>query len=213
MIHLSKRNTKLVKTSGQAYKVIGWGLPADHTFGAGMNTCPAATACKAVCYAKQGRYVMGAARDNRLSNLDESQAPAFVADMIRSLRASRSFNVVRVHDSGDFYSQEYLDRWYEIARAMPNRIFYAYTKRMDLDLWSGKPDNFRLVQSLGGKHDKLVDMSRPHSRIFATVAARDAAGYADGNVNDIPAIEGVVNIGLVYHGVKKLTAAQAKYFG
>ena len=213
MIHLSKRNSKLVKTSGEIYKVIGWGIPADHNFGAGMNTCPAATACKAVCYAKQGRYVMGAAVTNRLDNLDESQAPAFVANMIKSLRSARSFNVIRVHDSGDFYSQEYLDRWYAVARALPDKIFYAYTKRMDLDLWTNKPDNFRLVQSLGGKHDKRVDLSKPHSRIFATVAARDAAGYVDGNINDIPAIEGERCIGLVYHGVRKLTAAQAKYFG
>jgi hypothetical protein len=34
----------------------------------------------------------------------------------------------------------------------------------------------------------------------------------DGNINDLPAILGDVKIGLTYHGVKKLTDAQSKFF-
>jgi len=52
----------------------------------------------------------------------------------------------------------------------------------------------------------------PHSRIFADDEARINAGYVDGNVNDVPAIEGIVQIGLVYHGQKKMTESQKKYF-
>jgi hypothetical protein len=89
--------------------------------------------------------------------------------------------------------------------------FYAYTKSMHLDL-TGAPANFKVTQSLGGKHDALVNLGKPHSRIFSTDDDRIAAGYVDGNVDDSPAIEGVVSIGLVYHGVKNLTPAQKKFF-
>lgn len=213
MVHLSNGNSKLVKTSGETVKVIGFGLPADVSFGDGKNTCPGALACRAVCFAKQGTYRFPAVKASRMANLDATMGDGFVADMITALKRRRSFNTIRIHDSGDFYSQEYYNAWCEIARAFPDRIFYAYTKSLNLDLWSGKPDNLRITQSLGGRWDKLVDLSKPHSRIFATHAAREAAGYVDGNVSDLPAIEGEVKIGLVYHGGRNLTPAQAKFFG
>jgi hypothetical protein len=68
------------------------------------------------------------------------------------------------------------------------------------------------VQSLGGKYDDQVDLTKPHSRIFSTDEDRINAGYVDGNINDLPAILGDVKIGLTYHGVKKLTDAQSKFF-
>ena len=212
MIRLSTNNGKLVKTSGETYKVIGFGIPADHAF-AGGNTCPSALACRAVCFAKQGTYRFPAVKAARMANLDATLTASFIPDTIAALRRKPSYNVVRIHDSGDFYSQAYYDAWCEIARQLPNRVFYAYTKSLNFDLWTSKPDNLRIVQSLGGKHDKLVDLSRPHSRIFASHAAREAAGYVDGNVSDLPAIEGEVKIGLVYHGVRNLTPAQERYFG
>ena len=212
MIRLSTNNGKLVKTSGETMKVIGFGIPADYNF-AGGNTCPGASACRAVCFAKQGTYRFPAVKAARQANLHATMGASFIPDTIAALRRRRSYNVVRIHDSGDFYSQEYYDKWCEIARAFPQRIFYAYTKSLNLDLWTSKPDNLRIVQSLGGRHDKLVDLSKPHSRIFATHAAREAAGYVDGNVSDMPAIEGETRIGLVYHGVRNLTPAQERYFG
>lgn len=211
MIKWSKGNTKLEKTSGGAYNVIGFGIPADHTFN-GLNTCPGASACKAVCYAKQGRYRMPNVANSKLNNLEETLKASFVTNAVESLKKEKRYDTVRIHDAGDFYSQEYYDQWIDIARALPEHIFYAYTKALHLDLYSNLPENFRIVQSLGGKYDNLVDMNKPHSRIFATEAARLSAGYVDGNVNDVPAIEGDINIGLVYHGVKKLTLPQINYF-
>jgi hypothetical protein len=78
---------------------------------------------------------------------------------------------------------------------------------------SAIPQNLRITQSLGGKYDNLVNLGRSHSRIFSSHEAREAASYVDGNVNDIPAIEGDIAIGLVYHGGRNLTPAQTKFFG
>jgi Gene product 88 len=151
--------------------------------------------------------VMAARQDNLVASLSDT----FVEDMIKVLTSARSYNVIRIHDSGDFYNQTYLDKWSAIAAALPNRIFYAYTKAHHLS-FANVPANLRIVRSLGGRWDKLVNLEESHSRIFATHEAREQAGYVDGNVNDIPAIEGETRIGLVYHGTKKLTPAQASYW-
>jgi hypothetical protein len=210
-------NEKLNKANGNSYRILGYGIPADFDLDGG-NTCPGASACRGVCYAKQGRYMMPNVRDARRHNLDYflkyGPNEFFLMakqDLMRLTK--RTYNVVRIHDSGDFFSQEYLDCWKSIASAFPNVIFYAYTKSLHLDIESGRPNNLRIVQSLGGKFDKFVNYSLPHARIFASDAARERVGYVDGNVNDLPAIEGATCIGLVYHGIRKLTDAQKSYFG
>lgn len=210
------RNEKLTKTSRGRYNVVGFGTVADHNFkgknGEILNTCIGALACRAVCYAKQGAYVFPVVQKARKRNLKLSQQKNFVSLVVADLLRMRKVNTVRLHDAGDFYSQEYLEKWYEIAKALPELTFYAYTKSLHLD-FSKRPKNLRITQSLGGKYDKLVQLRKPHSRIFASHKARMAAGYKDGNRSDIPAIEGVVKIGLVYHGNKNLTDSQKKYFG
>jgi len=209
------KNEKLAKTSGGNWNIVGFGIPADHTFlDANLverNTCPGALACRPVCYAKQGGYRFPASIAARKHNLLLSQGSTFVADIVADLARMRSVNTVRIHDSGDFYSQEYFNKWADIARALPYLTFYAYTKSLNLDL-TDIPENFKVTQSLGGKHDALVDISKPHSRIFSSHDARIAAGYVDGNIDDSPAIQGLVQIGLVYHGNKNLTPAQEKFF-
>lgn len=210
------RNAKLRKTSRGKYDVVGFGTVADYNFkakdGKLLNTCHGALACRAVCYAKQGAYVFPAVQKARKRNLSLSQRKDFVRLIVSDLNRMRKVNTVRLHDAGDFYSQEYVDKWSEIAKALPHLTFYAYTKSLDLD-FSKVPENFKITQSLGGKFDKLVQLRKPHSRIFASHKARMAAGYKDGNRSDIPAIEGTVKIGLVYHGNKNLTDSQKKYFG
>lgn len=208
-------NEKLNKPNGDMYTIIGFGIPADYDFilnGEKQNTCPGALACRAVCYAKQGRYAMANVIEARKYNLDMSLRADFVDMVVADLKRFRKVNTVRIHDSGDFYNEEYYNKWCEIAKAMPHLTFYTYTKTINMNLWANKPENFKLTQSLGGKHDKLVNLNMPHSRIFSDNDARVNAGYEDGNVNDVPAIEGIVKIGLVYHGIKKMTDSQKKYF-
>jgi hypothetical protein len=214
-ISLSTGNEKLVKPNGGTYRILGWGVPADYDvvlMGTRFITCPGALACKDPCYAKQGNYLRGNVKRAKQGNLLASVLPGFVNNMIAEIKSRRTYNTIRIHDAGDFYSQEYFNKWCDIARALPDRIFYAYTKALHLDLWTDKPENLRIIQSLGGRWDNKVDLTKPHSRIFSSEAARDAAGYVDGNINDVPAIEGVTCIGLVYHGQKKLTLAQVNYF-
>jgi hypothetical protein len=213
----SKGNSKLNKDNGGVYNIVGFGIPANMNFvdkdGVKRNTCPSALACVDICYAQQGAYLWRTVHEAREFNLKESQEDTFVVKAIADLKRMKKANTIRIHDSGDFYSVNYYDKWCQIAKAFPEKIFYAYTKSLDFDLFSAKPDNLKITQSLGGKQDHLINLNLPHSRIFSSDEARVKAGYIDGNVNDTPAIEGEINIGLVYHGNKNLTEGQKKYFG
>lgn len=203
-INWSFGNSKLKKDG-----IVSFGLPALRSF-SGFVTCPQAGACASVCYARQGMYVMPNVRATRESNLNKSQESDFVQNAIDDLGKIKQ-KLIRVHDSGDFYNQAYLDKWIAIAVACPEKVFYAYTKSLHLD-FSRLPANFRIVQSCGGKLDAMIDTTKSHSRIFATETALAIAGYQDGSKSDELAINGIQKIGLVYHGSKKLSDKQIDLF-
>jgi hypothetical protein len=207
---MNKTAKVLAKHTGRRAKVVSFNLPAAIDFsvnGAKHNTCPKAGACKAVCYARQNTFVYPDAIRVRIDNLWSTMRPTFVDEMAEEIGKATH---VRIHDSGDFYSQQYLDSWIAIARKRPDVVFYAYTKSLHLN-WQAAPENLRIVQSEGGKLDALIDYSRPHSRIVVDVPS----GYVNGNAElaDVPAIDGTVRIALPYHGGRKLTDSQVRYFG
>lgn len=191
---------------------VSFGIPALESAD-GFKTCPMAGACAAVCYARQGMYIMPNVRASREFNLRviRDSVHEFIRLADEDLSGIKS-KLVRIHDSGDFFSQTYLDAWIFLARKHPAKTFYAYTKSLHLD-FSGLPGNFRVTQSEGGKLDASIDRKLSHSRIFSSDAARRAAGYGNGSNTDTLAVRGAVKIGLVYHGTKKLTDAQEKFFG
>jgi hypothetical protein len=74
--------------------------------------------------------------------------------------------VVRIHQAGDFYSQEYLDKWKSIARNVPDNRFYAFTKSFKLALWDNQPRNLVLLQSYGSRYDELIDKNKNTARVI-----------------------------------------------
>jgi hypothetical protein len=112
------------------------------------------------CYAASMEARHRNVRDARWHNFELLRACGSKDDMVRLILDSLSpfAGFVRVHDSGDFYSQEYFDAWVEVARRRPQTTFYAYTK--SLPYWVARlgeiPGNFVLTASLGGRHDSLV---------------------------------------------------------
>lgn len=170
-----------------------------------VSTCPARGACEKFCYATQGQQWMKSGYKRRVAGFKATLDPDFVTLMTAELISER-VRTMRIHDSGDFYSPEYLLKWAEIARRLPNVQFYAYTKQVVLfkKLASVLPDNIKLIQSLDGKFDRLIDTAFPHARIFGTLSELHAAGYTDTSESDLPAATpGVTRIGLVIHGNKK----------
>ena len=93
-----------------------------------------------------------------MHNLKCSTELVFPYKMMNILGDKRNLKYFRIHESGDFYSEDYVKKWYEIARALPAVTFYAYTKRNDIftkELLEEKPSNFKLTWSIDGLHDYL----------------------------------------------------------
>lgn len=196
----SDNNRKLKKTG-----TVSFSLPA-------IKACPMAGQCAAICYATQGTYVYPNVKAARQKNFNMAQfeRPYFEQALIHDLHLIKQTSI-RIHDSGDFFDQAYLDTWFRVMAQFPHKQFYAYTKSLHLQ-WDGAPKNFVRIQSQGGKLDHLIDRTKAHSRIFATDQDRLNAGYCDGNIDDSPAQRGEVLIGLVYHGTKNLTEHQREVF-
>lgn len=146
-------------------------LPAGHT-------CPGASACLTKASMDDGRIKDGPqqtfrcyaateefqnnAREMRWFNFELLRLCGGNVDVMmqliaRSLPANRT--LVRIHSSGDFFSQAYFDAWVNVAIAIPEIQFYAYTK--SLRFWVAQrhaiPANLLLTASRGGKFDWLID--------------------------------------------------------
>lgn len=135
-IHLSEGNIKSKCDDNTTF--LTWSLPS-------RKCCPYATEmCKKRCFAKKNETFKGV-RDSRERNLEETQKESFVRDMINHFEyhLQRPKNkdrqiIVRIHTSGDFYNQEYFDKWVQIAKhfKVDNRImFQAYTKSIRI-VWN-----------------------------------------------------------------------------
>jgi hypothetical protein len=198
-------NSKLAKLD-----TVSFNIPAFRSAD-GFQCCPKAGACATLCYARQGRYILPNVAASREFNLAivRGNLNRFVEMATEDLSKIKN-STVRVHDSGDFFSQPYMDAWFVIAKAFPDKKFYAYTKSLHLDR-KQQPKNFQIIQSVGGLMDDQINPRKSHSRIFSSVYQRRKAGYVDGNKDDKPAIDGVIKIGLVYHGVKNLKEGQKRW--
>lgn len=186
--YLSNGNTKLAKDG-----IWSWNLPAGHT-------CPGKGDCFGFCYAMTGHQAMGRAKEIRQDNFGTAERDDFVPKMNEALKSVG--DRIRVHDSGDFYSQDYVNKWADIAKANPHKNFYAYTKalHLNLDPLHSQP-NFKVIQSVGGNQDHKIDTSKPHAFIFPSHEALAAAGYANASDSDLAAMDkNNTKIGLVIHG-------------
>lgn len=185
-----------------------------------LNVCPSAGACKDLCYARNGTYrfsnVLAAHQRNLVMTLDDLDGwreamidelqrrkfrptgkPRFIDDRDRLELEGSTLEwadaggiAIRVHDSGDFYSDDYLAAWLDIAERVPDVLFYAYTKEIKRVRIAaserGLPHNFKIVYSLGGIDDHLLDLTTDrHAEVFPTLEAIDAAGYEDQTANDL----------------------------
>jgi hypothetical protein len=190
--------------------------------GRNINVCPQAGACATVCYARNGTYlfsnVIGKHKKNLAFILDDLEGwkQAMLLELgkkkMRPSGEPRSVQgvdpeltdpfirqwldtggkTVRIHDSGDFFSDEYTIAWMEIAEQVPDVLFYAYTKEVTRfrTIVEGKaPVNFRWLYSMGGKEDYLVKLEEErHADVFLSWDSMVEAGYVDQSASDLQAI-------------------------
>ena len=171
-LHFGNGNAKLDAA------IFTFSLPAGHS-------CPFARECLARanrqdgtirdglqsrfrCYAASMEARHPSVRRSRWRNFALLKSCGSKREMTRLILDSLSpfVRLLRVHDSGDFFSQDYFDAWMDAAKARPETTFYAYSKA--LPYWvrrlpqvgdgyePGRVPNLVLTASVGGSRDDLI---------------------------------------------------------
>lgn len=201
-MNLLTQNSKLKKTSkALSLRVFNFGIPA-YKSASGKLTCPMADECVKFCYAKKGAYIWGNVKPAFEKRYELSKTDDFISAMNAEIQAKKP-DYIRVHDSGDYYSKAYLDKWIEIAIHNPNVRFYSYTNMIEMFLNTSLPDNYDIIFSDSGKQKSLINpLKHRHTKIFSTSFALKEAGYADASSVDLMATKWFNNtnkVGLIFH--------------
>ena len=136
-------------------------------------------------------------------------------DLLRGLGALDSANLIqasipkgtlymRIHVSGDFFSQAYFDAWIIVAKSNPHILFYAYTK--SIGYWINRqndiPSNLVLTASIGGKLDLIAEINNlKTARVVYSVEEADALGLEIDH-DDSHAMIGGKSFALLIHGTQ-----------
>jgi hypothetical protein len=81
------------------------------------------------CYAEKAEKRFPAVKVSRDRNYNASLDHInFIVTILSEINKSK-LTKCRIHESGDFYSQQYVNVWYNIISNQPDVQFYAYTKR------------------------------------------------------------------------------------
>ncbi|MDX8143307.1 hypothetical protein SK854_14355 [Lentzea sp. BCCO 10_0061] len=203
-----RRPSRLL-TQNREMRQIGvwnWSLPAwagRLPDGRTYNTCPSAGVCAQACYARHGTYTWPVVRAKHQANL------MFVLDdlagwetaMVAELGAAKFRGAwIRIHDSGDFFSDAYVEAWMRICRACSDTNFYAYSKEVEKFrrlVEPNPPSNFLWVFSYGGTQDAALNPAADRvADVFPNEAAVAAAGWASQEASDLLAVLGPRLVGV-----------------
>ena len=177
-------NAKMTKSATEGEIVYDLTLPAlsgivvDEETGdfVEITTCPGAGQCQLFCYARKGGYVMFPASSMSAAqalNFLVNDPDGYMAKVNQEITAIKKKTdkagiqlVVRWHDAGDFFSKEYLNLAFDIARANPDVQFYAYTKMASVAT-GDKPENFIINFSSGAKRgeEKKVEFYKSQGNV------------------------------------------------
>ena len=202
-MNLLTQNGKIKETSKKVgLNIFNFSIPA-YKSKEGKLTCPFADSCVKYCYAQKGNYK----RFPKIGELMEkryllTKQSIFVASMNIEIKKKKA-DAIRIHDSGDFYSKEYLEKWVTIANDNPKVKFYAYTKSIPLFIGKELPSNMDIIFSTGSKKDELINFeTHRHAKIFNSEEELQEAGYINASKIDFYATKFYSSnkkIGLIYH--------------
>jgi hypothetical protein len=206
-----------------ASKIYTFSLPAGHS-------CPGALKCFAKADQQTGKLQDGPLQTFRcFAAGDESRYPnvrrirwhnfdslkgktreEMTALMLESLPTDAK--MVRLHVSGDFFSDNYFLAWMDVAKAKPEMLFYTYTK--SLVIWlrhrSSVPANFKLTASEGGKHDDLIELeSLKFAKVLFSIEEAQELGLEIDH-DDSHAYASDKSFALLLHGIQRKETPAAK---
>ena len=201
-MNLLTQNSKIKKTSKElGVKLMNFGIPA-YKSASGKLTCPMADECIKFCYAKKGAYIWSNVKPAFEKRYQLSKTDEFIGAIHTEIQRKKP-DYVRVHDSGDYYSKKYLDKWIQIAKNNPDVRFYSYTNMVDMLLKAELPDNYDIIFSNSGKQKHLIDERKHrHTKIFSINSNLVAEDYVDASKLDLMATKWFSEnkkVGLIFH--------------
>lgn len=197
-------------------KIRSSGLPAGHS-------CPFAVDCLSKadritgkitdgkymefrCYAASLEAIYKPMREmywNNFDTLKHMDMEDMVSVIYDAVVAKRT-DIMRIHTAGDYFNQKYFDAWLQVARLLPQTIFYTYTK--SLRYWVNQlgniPENFILNASRGGRDDYLIDLyNLKTAEVVYSVEEANAKGLEIDH-DERHAILPLGNFALLIHGTQ-----------
>lgn len=198
---LLKQNAKMKKSSTGEYEAFyNIGIPAimgmvfdekENKFKV-INTCPSAGSCIHVCYATKGGYVQFKAvseRQNLTLNLLYNRPAEYIEKAVNEIvkvvkthatptkELPRGIKtIIRWHDSGDFFSEDYLRLSLHIIERVKDSLpsfyhdfiqFYAYTKRAKM-VEPFQDKGLLLRKSIGAKPEEEREI-HPDKDLFSQI--------------------------------------------
>ena len=170
--------------------------------------------CKFRCFAATSEARATNVRKQRWGNfttLKKTNSIESMANLIqKSLPVGLAF--VRIHVSGDFFSEKYFLAWLNVALNNPSVTFYGYTKATPFMVKYRKviPSNLRLTASRGGTHDNLI--GKYHLKSAEVVFSLDEAKQKGLEIDhdDSLAINGKKPFALLLHGAQPAKSAASR---
>ncbi|MFQ3675470.1 MAG: hypothetical protein SNJ64_02885 [Endomicrobiia bacterium] len=213
MLFFGKGNKKLHG------RVLTFSLPAGYT-------CPGANECLAKadpltgkvkdgknlsfrCFSASQEAAYTSVRISRWRNFNLLKEAKHKDELIyESLKTYKNYDYVRIHVSGDFFSEEYFVSWLNVAKAIPDKIFYFYTK--SINIWINYPEignghkpgrvrNFIPTASCGGRFDNLIS---DYGLRFAKVIFSEDEKVGDIDYDDSHAQRFGPDFSLMIHGTQ-----------
>lgn len=131
--------------------ILTFGLPA-------VKTCLNCSDCKDTCYARRAErydsvvnyrdvnYQLAKEEPEVFKLLLDAQIDEY-KDKVHNHRNNDQV-YLRIHTSGDFFSQDYLEIWKDLAEKHDDVKFWTYTKVSHLLDFSDLPENLNVIDSL-----------------------------------------------------------------
>jgi len=201
-MNLLTQNTKIKKTGKElGVRLFNFGIPA-YKSASGKLTCPMADECVKFCYAKKGAYIWSNVQPAFEKRYQLSKTDDFITAVDAEIKRKKP-DYIRVHDSGDYYSRKYLDKWIQIAKNNPTVRFYSYTNMVDMLMKAELPENYDVIFSNSGKQKHLIDERKHrHTKIFSISSDLIAENYIDASKLDLMATKWFSKskkVGLIFH--------------
>ena len=120
---LEKGNSKIGEGNEQYSKVLVWNLPP-------VITCPSASDwCTKHCYNADSREsVFPISKWNSNWSLILNNISLVKNKIVEEVNRTDESVAFRIHSSGDFFSNDYINMWIDILDSCPKAKFWAYTR-------------------------------------------------------------------------------------